>query len=135
MEWNDDTRAWVDALESNDYGQARKTLWDGGTDFCCLGVAAHKLLGREKFQNRLGGWMLDCRVPGAVAPAWSAATLPYELRRRLTLTESDVGYAVEMNDLGGFSFKEIAQAIRYACDTHTTLRAGRDFVRDALRTA
>ena len=80
--------AWLEALESGRYTQAKDTLYDDGA-FCCLGVAAD-----------LAGW--DKGNLSVVA--YEKAERYLNLRSRSNL--------IRMNDVDGFTFKQIAKIVR-----------------------
>lgn len=113
-------KAWLEALRSGDYTQAKEYLRvssDSGDGFCCLGVLCdlhRKMTGQGKWAQVHG--VEGPRIGYIVAGGdHSTSVLPQEVREWAGLpvnTGIDVngGHLASLND-DGTSFKEIADII------------------------
>lgn len=115
---------WVTDLESGDYSQAQSSLCrveDDHKSFCCLGVAAHKIIGDglETDEGTLY-WVDDIPdLPNREGIKFSdgddlyeTGTLPLQVRIVLGIDCSQESRYIEMNDEEGRSFAEIAAEVR-----------------------
>ncbi len=100
---------WLEALESGEYTQGRRTLSRSGS-YCCLGVAC------DVYQKAVGGLKIE-EIAGRVHFEGFSAQLPEKVRDWLGLASSNGGYVagaslVKLNDIEGMNFEEIAAVIR-----------------------
>lgn len=106
--------AWLAALRSGQYRQARGALYDPRIDaYCCLGVACevYRLTTGEGRWTSVAGFF---RASEDDEQAYSG-TLPPAVREWYGLPESDPVVAglhlTELNDTEGASFEQLAQLI------------------------
>lgn len=86
-------RKWIAALRSGKYRQATDSLYDGSRGYCCLGVLCRIIDPKLKPRHLDGGVPRDIGVDDG-----------------LTQNQRDV--LINMNDLEGNSFKEIATWVK-----------------------
>jgi hypothetical protein len=94
---------WVKALLSGDYKQGRGLLHDDADNTnCCLGVLCEVVAKEDpRIQRTQGGYSFNKKV--------SVKTdLSNVMRRHFGLTWEDEGDLIEMNDVKGNSFFDIA---------------------------
>lgn len=94
-------KAWLDALRSGKYEQARSTLNNGSGGFCCLGVLCDI--------SKLGHWNKrhEYVVDGL---AQSVLLTTCGVKEVAELTEQEARQLASMNDRG-YTFKRIADYI------------------------
>lgn len=102
---NRDNRVrWIEALESGKYIQIANRLRDAGIGFCCLGVACEI--------SELGKWEGSIYIVKTEEQPSSGSYLSPSILDYLQMTDDEREYAVQMNDAGHCSFKEIAAFFR-----------------------
>lgn len=126
-----DQEAWLTALESGEYRQAKEHLCRDGA-YCCLGVATH-VLDPENPALRNDGWGADDYRSSDIEEMWDEGEIvwadgplpPPEIVVRLNLQDTvgsfrlrkkrhDAGSLADLNDKVGLPFPEIAGMIRAA---------------------
>lgn len=102
---------WVQALESDEYGQGQGQLADGQGHFCCLGVACEAAI-------KAGVPLKVTKDNHGRAYDFEEAVLPVAVVKWLGLSEASTNpyigscLAIELNDDHKLPFPEIAALIR-----------------------
>lgn len=122
---NKNAKAWVKALRSGKYTQAKGYLafrpeWEGEFRYCCLGVACE--LYKKSYPSFRVSIIDEKSMEGAkklYGPGRKKEVLPYQVMRWLGLSENTGQYEdrdgfnellTNLND-SGYSFNEIAKII------------------------
>lgn len=110
---------WILALQSGKYKQGQQALCRKtveGLEFCCLGVGALTL--GHKFVNNTNSFAVP-EIQLLTHPDSyyeSSVTISIQMRKELGIDDSIVGNLINLNDLMGNNFQEIAKYLihRYA---------------------
>lgn len=105
---NEAQEAWLTALESGEYEQARGLLFDGN-GFCCIGVAC-KISGLPIDEDNRFPDDNGC-APESIRESLKLRSSVGHATRGLQIDGADYSSLVSAND-GGCNFKQIARAIR-----------------------
>jgi hypothetical protein len=96
---------WVKALESGKYSQGKRALKNNQNEYCCLGVLLE--VAGKKFTYGNTNQQMLC----GYKQKWTG-TLPTSFQKKWGIPDAVQDNCMVMNDLKGWSFKEIAKWIR-----------------------
>lgn len=100
----EDIKKWVEALESGEYKQTQNKLAGNG-GYCCLGVYAE--VSDIDCYDKMVGYLGSNETED-----YGLAKETYNKLYKTLYPIIDVDYLVELNDVKGASFKDIAAYIR-----------------------
>lgn len=127
MEWNDNNRKWVELLRSGEFEQGRgrlaRRVHGDSTRYCCLGLAADKVLGVLR-PTPYADVELFCVPDDTVAGGSLINMLSDGQVTSLGMRDYEASALASLNDTGS-SFSEIADVIAYACDNHMSIKEAR----------